>query len=1548
MVENMGTGTKDNYKLIIFGNGIYQEVVLADKFENGVVIGTTGDSRVRFDREDFFCDFEISINNSNGWNVSCNHDIYIDSDRIIKVYSRKLESRDEIVFRYASSDAEFLRISFLPDFDSATSDYSGRVALGEVSNFCIGGPDFCRIQLKGERVGDDYLTLTRSTDSFTVNINKTTYGVFLNGMEVRDELFTLNNFDFLVFDGYKFYFKDMVLYMDSADPTIVSRLTKRVEADSETALRYPKFVKNVRLRNRIDDTPIKVLPPEAKKDAGKENLFLTLIPSIFMLALIIVLRSQMGSNAMMAIYMGAMMGMGILTSVITHFAQKKKLKKDEQERVENYTAYIKNKEKEIQAARDKELADRKNIYVAPRQELEEVRKFDFRLFEKGMGDSDFLELRVGTGSVKAARTLNIPEAECIKSDDPLEDYPRKLQDAYCMIEDAPVTLDLKKNGVVGIVGQKAAEFDMLKVLTLELAARHFFKDVKLFYIFREEEQAQFSSLRWLQNIYLDEQSSIRNLIYDKEGKKGFLEILFKELSERESYSDAAIYEKPYIVVFVYDSEGFMNHPVSNFLAKAEVLRAAFLFFSEDRELIPAETKKLMILERESDGRPEEPQQGRGAMIDAKDLNNRLEFSYESVTDSALEAVSRRLGCVYIDSVNLEGTLTRNISLYRLLDIISVRDLNLAERWKASEVYRSMAAPIGVRTEDRIVSLDLHERAHGPHGLVAGTTGSGKSELLQTYILSMATLFSPEDVSFVIIDFKGGGMANQFRELPHLIGTITNIDGDAIDRSLASIHAELRKRQDYFKEYNVNHIDAYIKLYKQKKAKKPLPHLILIVDEFAELRNDQPEFMQELISAARIGRSLGVHLILATQKPAGVVNDQIWSNSRFKLCLKVQDKSDSNEVLHSPLAAEIREAGRAYLQVGNNEIFELFQSAYSGADVDSEKSGIASEYSVSELDLMGRGKVIFEQKAEKKKDGENTTQLEAIVAYIRDYCAAAGIPKVSDICLPELPVRVTAEEAESEASLSMAPSESTGDVEVTLGIYDDPDHQEQNSYRLNLSKGHTVIIGSPQFGKTNVIQQILRQLMKNYTPVQVNAYILDYASMTLRAFQDSDMVGGVVTASEDDKMNHFIRLMQDEFARRRELLAAAELSSYEAYREAGHRDLPQIVVFVDNFTGLKEMYLQREDFLLPMLREGVTLGITFVVTDIQTSGMGFRYQSLLSNRIALFCNDANEYTGLFGYCKKKMKNLPGRSIIEIDKKTYYCQTFLAFSGEREMDRVEDMKRFIEKENLRYGGVMARRIPEVPERFTTELLARYEGAGLERMEYRPYFGVGYSSAVPEALAMSGGGTMAVLGGEDELRTRWISNLLWQLLRDTSHRVELTIVDDYRKLFGTLEDYVHENGLDPYHSVHYTADAESIKEVFGELTAYAQEMQEKLKTEPGLKGQLPLKLVLLQNREVYDIINKDRGLLEQYKNLIGKYRGFRILLFFTDLENVKLPYTGVDVQKSIQENKNLFILESISKLKLFDVSPNVARQFAKPLSKTEGIFVSEDGFERYRLLV
>ena len=438
-----------------------------------------------------------------------------------------------------------------------------------------------------------------------------------------------------------------------------------------------------------------------------------------------------------------------------------------------------------------------------------------------------------------------------------------------------------------------------------------------------------------------------------------------------------------------------------------------------------------------------------------------------------ETVALRLGAIYVDEVSLEGQLTKNITMYELLGIMSVEDLELKQRWSESQVYRTIAAPIGVKTGNEIVSLNISDKSdgHGPHGLVAGTTGSGKSEILQTYILSIATLFHPYDVGFVIIDFKGGGMANQFANLPHLIGAITNIDGREINRSLLSIKAELVKRQEMFSEAEVNHINDYIKLYKAGKVSNPMPHLIMIVDEFAELKAEHPDFMKELISAARIGRTLGVHLILATQKPAGVVDSQIWSNSKFKLCLKVQTKEDSNEVIKTPLASEIVEPGRAYFQVGNNEIFELIQSAYSGANVPEGNDMNEKIFSIYERNLWGKKKLLYSNK-EKNKTSESISQLEAIVEYVDMYCKVSSITKLPGICLPSLDAVIRTEELYYD--------EKSVGYSTPIGLYDDPEQQRQGVVKLDVSKENTYIVGSAQMGKTILLQTIAYGLIRKYT------------------------------------------------------------------------------------------------------------------------------------------------------------------------------------------------------------------------------------------------------------------------------------------------------------------------------------------------------------------------------------------------------------------------------------------------------------------------------------
>ncbi len=769
-------------------------------------------------------------------------------------------------------------------------------------------------------------------------------------------------------------------------------------------------------------------------------------------------------------------------------------------------------------------------------------------------------------------------------------------------------------------------------------------------------------------------------------------------------------------MFLFDEYGFKNHPISKFTENAKDLGITFIYFGDKKTDIGLNCNYIIDIKDENTA----------TLIDTSDANSASLFNYVSVPDNQAAAIVDLLAPVYTEEISLEGTLVKNISLFKLLNIIAVDDIDLTANWSKSQVFKSMSAPIGV-SKSGIVSLDLHDKAHGPHGLVAGTTGSGKSEILQTYILSMALLFHPYEVSFVIIDFKGGGMVNQFKDLPHLVGAITNIDGKEIERSLKSIKAELNKRQRLFAQAEVNHIDKYIKKYKAGEVSEPLPHLILIVDEFAELKAEQPEFMKELISASRIGRSLGVHLILATQKPSGQVDDQIWSNSRFKLCLKVQDQQDSNEVLKSPLAAEIKEPGRAYLQVGNNEIFELFQSAYSGAPEKADDNNV-KEFSIYSLTDSGRRIPVFQQK--KKKNGEKSaTQLEALVKYVHDYTESHHIAKLPDICLPPLPEVINYYSAD------------VGEFSVPIGIYDDPDNQLQTAYGINIFSDNTLIIGSSQSGKTNLLQLLIRGIADKYTPNEVNIYIIDFASMVLKNFESLNYVGGVVCSNDDEKLKNLFKLITEQIETRKQKLLEKGVSNYLSYKEAGNTDLPQIVLMIDNLTALNELYLQDNDVLLTICREGLAVGISVIVANSQTRGIGYRYMSNFSSKIALFCNDSGEYVTLFEHCKNKPSDIRGRCIVEIEKQHYECQSFLAFEGEKEYERVQSISDFVEKLNSKFFDLYAKKIPEIPDILVESTL--FNDYNLDYDINNLAIGLNYENVSPVILDLYKQGVLAILG-------------------------------------------------------------------------------------------------------------------------------------------------------------------------------------------------------------
>ncbi|MBQ7429662.1 MAG: type VII secretion protein EssC [Butyrivibrio sp.] len=1518
------------HKIIVYGNKIYKEIVL-DRSLKTLSIGTTKECQLRFKHTGFLDDFRLDIeqregiaSNESTFVLLSNRNITFSTNDICGEKVHALEIGDHLSICYEDTNVPFLYIDYIFDYKRVQDDYNLRIQVPSTGQFLIGALPGCSILINDPIVRNGYVIAEaikkdNGDTAFDIDTTNAKYSVCINGFLVRNDEAYLNKGDFISFFGYVFYFDGSVWYT-SDNELISSDFACDHIYQSTNKFKYPEFVKNSRQRYRLPDKKIEVLPPGNLREQSTGQMIMNLLPMMVSMAVMMGMRGFISGSFRSVILYSALIVGSIAATIIRICMGKKRYKKQMIDRIVKYEKYMDRKEEEIQQLRniEKYVIEKTNPSLI--QSLEDVKNFSSTLFEKSIYQDDYLDIWIGTGEVKSLFQVDYKKKESIDFGDDLMQYPEQLAEKYQFIQDMPIVLRLNNNNAIGICGDRKELYYMAQNMIITLASQHFYKNVKLCLIMNVDDSKKFAWARWLQNFSDDLKD--RLFIYDDDSKKVGFQYLYNILTEREKEKKSDIIYDMHYVIFVYRSEQLEGHPITDYVQNANSLGFTFIFFEEYEEMLHYAINQKIYLEHNSN---------KGTIQNVDDGVEVQKFQYPIIDSTHIAQAALRLAPIYVEEKNIENALPKNISLFSLLGIMSAYDLNLKHRWKESDVSKSLIAPIGVLASGEVLGLDIHEKAHGPHGLVAGTTGSGKSELLQTFILSLATLYHPYEVSFVIIDFKGGGMANQFRELPHLNGAITNIDGKQIDRSLKSIKAELLKRQRLFAEYDVNKIDDYIKLWKMGEAKIPLPHLILIVDEFAELKTDQPEFMKELISTARIGRSLGVHLILATQKPAGVVNDQIWSNSKFKLCLKVQDEADSKGVLKSPLAASIKEPGRAYLQVGNNEIFELFQSAYSGAPalvigVDEDK-----EFEINKIDLAGRKTQIY---CQKKNEQSNTeTQMDAIVHYINEYCEESGIKKIPEICLPPLEEIINYEQACIDNNET--------DIIVPLGIYDDPDHQVQQNVSLNITKNNTFIVGTALQGKTNLIQTLIRGITDSYTPQDVNIYIIDFASMILKNFEDLCFVGGVVTDSEDNKLKQLVKLLIEEIDKRKKDLSEKGLSSFSAYREAGYKDYPQIVLMIENYTALRELYAEQVEELTSVFRDGLSVGISVIVTNTVTNGSGLRFLSNFAQRISLYCNDSSTYGVLFDHCKLLPDQVAGRGIIKIDDEIREVQTYLAFSGEKEVEKVEKMRSFVLNVNRRYEGMYARKIPAIPEQVTERYLKEQFGKAILGQSALLPLGMIYETVEPAMFDLFESSLLGVFGNDKIGRLQYIRNLIRLLdSRSSFDPAKIYIIDDVNR---ELQECAEFKAVADY-TINASSAGTIIKETFEEAKLRYNKMSEDINYIDGV----PRIVIIFNSRLSADMLSADANVVSMYNTMASKMKNCKLLLIQSNMDNTPVTFKTSAIIKTHVDDGIVIGFESIKMIKMVIPPNSVIRKYSSNMTYADAFYMRAGGFTKLKMLM
>lgn len=1156
-------------------------------------------------------------------------------------------------------------------------------------------------------------------NSWTVQSLSNTNGTYVNGL--RTESQNLVAGDLIYIMGLKIVLGHGFFAINNPDgmvkinsESLIDYVPQEINTNYEIQDLPEKkfFYRSPRFRREIQHDQITIDPPPQREKDDSTPLALMLGPSITMgitsmstgvFSVMNVLNN--GGEIMQAmptLLMSVSMLLGtVLWPIVTKKFEKRKKIKTEQKRQDKYLEYLDEVRDEIKRKCKEQSDILFDNLVSPDECIARIAEERTNLWERVIGQSDFLKLRLGIGNLPLDASVSYQDKKFSMDEDNLQDAMLSLGTESKELRNVPVSFSLVEDRVVGVYGSYIHSCNLVKSLILQMIALHSYDELKLALIVDKEDENNWEFTRFIPHFWNDDKTA-RFLATNTDEVKELSSYLEKSVVSRGDNSTNDDYSafSPYFVIMSASR---------NLSEKCEALQQ-LLKFKNNKGF------SVVFLEQNLNDLPKEANMvihangSESVMLDRNDTSGKVtQFSADVVNEAAIDTLAGDIANIELDSSSQRYSLPNMITFLEMFNVSKIEHLNPLTRWKENNPTITLQAPIGVDVSGGTFNLDLHEKFHGPHGLVAGMTGSGKSEFIITYILSLAVNYHPDEVAFILIDYKGGGLTGAFEDeergikLPHLAGTITNLDGAAVKRSLISIQSELRRRQAIFNEArkisNEGTMDIYKyqQLFRDKVVKEPVPHLFIISDEFAELKTQQPEFMEQLISAARIGRSLGVHLILATQKPSGVVDDQIWSNSKFRVCLKVQEKADSQDMIKCPDAAELSQTGRFYLQVGFNELFALGQSAWCGAEyIPTETVEKTIDSSVRIVDNLGRTIMTVKPEKKKIKTDKKVKQIVSIVKYLSDLAIEENIT-VRPLWLKPIPEFIFVDEIEEKYNVV----NESNYLNPVIGEYDDPFNQRQDVLRLPLSnEGNCLVYGSTGNGKATFLMTLCYSLIKNYSADKLNVYIMDFGSETLKAFENAPQVGGVVLSSDEEKTLNLLKMIYKEIESRRALFSSYG-GDYFSYLKNSGKSLPQIVVMLNNFAGFAEQFEDLTESFSLLTRDGSKYGVYFVVTASSTNAVRYRTQQNFKMIMTMQLNDTSEYSVLLGKTDGLVPTkYKGRGLVKLDR-VYEFQTACCSDAEDKQEFIRNYCKQLRSDAKEF----AKRIPVLPDRVNYQIVEDY---------------------------------------------------------------------------------------------------------------------------------------------------------------------------------------------------------------------------------------------------
>ncbi len=908
----------------------------------------------------------------------------------------------------------------------------------------------------------------------------------------------------------------------------------------------------------------------------------------------------------MAYFFGPRMLMFALLSpvmILANFASdRKRGRKDAVEKQRKYDETHASVTARVEAGLLAEQAERRTSCPDPATLLVTAIGPGQRLWERRHHDPDYLRVRVGLAELPA--------------DIKVEERRDKTEEAAppLMLDLVPAWLDLAQLGVVGVAGDPETAPPIARWIVAQAALLHSPRDVQVTILSDADGEDEWAWVRWLPHARIggDPDAVALGTQQDSVGRR--LAELTAMVSQREAALRDKVRPSPDILVVLDGARRLRTLPaVVDLLRRGPTVGIIVLCVEDEVRQLPEECRAVVACAAGEVRIQESASEGTAGIT--PDL---VEVPW-------CETVARAISPLRDTTPEEEATgLPGSARLLEDIDLDPPTPEAIAARW------------VNGRTTDVVVGagydgpfrLDL--RRDGPHALIAGTTGSGKSEFLQTLVASLSVANRPDELTFVLVDYKGGSAFKDCARLPHTVGMVTDLDNHLVGRALVSLGAELRRREHLLAGPGAKDLEDYWALQRSQPDLPAIPRLVLVIDEFASMVAELPDFVNGLVSIAQRGRSLGIHLVLATQRPSGVVSADIRANTNLRISLRVTDENDSRDVIDAPDAARIQknQPGRAYVRSGASTLMPFQSGRVGGRSPDAEAGPKRPAESLAwavPWDRVGLP-APARPTTESTQTDEADTDLSAVVDAIATLNSSLGIPPQHRPWLDALPDLVTVDDLPAPAG-----DDEAARLSAVWALEDLPALQEQRPKTFELGRdGHLYVIGGPRSGRSTAMRTIAGALADRVAVSDLHVYGLDCGNGALLGLSTLAHTGAVVSRTQVDRAGRLLSRLVSVVEERQAQLGAGGFADLAELRASlPEQERPPYLLFLldrwDGFvTSLGEVDGGRmAEQVMSLLRDGSSVGLQVVLSGDRTLVTG-RMSTLVENRVVLRLSDRSDF------------------------------------------------------------------------------------------------------------------------------------------------------------------------------------------------------------------------------------------------------------------------------------------------------------------------------------